>query len=112
MSNGEMSLTLTLLLMKWVIANIKHLSYFCKFISAEIIYFIHVEVKFNLSDLFNKILGQAEFWPLIHPLLFWKDETIIPDKPLPEIIQELKAKIMKDKRKRSHFHIKGSIRQC
>jgi hypothetical protein len=39
-------------------------------IAAEIIYFIHVEGKFNPSDLFTKILGWAEFWPLIQPLLF------------------------------------------
>jgi hypothetical protein len=32
-----------------------------KFIAAEIIYFIHVEGKFNPSDLFTKILGWAEF---------------------------------------------------
>jgi hypothetical protein len=48
-------------------------------IAAEIIYFIHVEGKFNPSDLFAKILGWAEFWPLIQPLLFWKGETIIPE---------------------------------
>jgi hypothetical protein len=30
-------------------------------IAAEIIYFLHVEGKFNPSDLFTKILGWAEF---------------------------------------------------
>jgi hypothetical protein len=44
-----------------------HLVHEC--IDAEIIYFIHVEGKFNPSDLFPKILGWAEFWPLIQPLI-------------------------------------------
>jgi hypothetical protein len=60
-------------------------------IAVEINYFIHVEGKFNPSDLFTKILGWAEFWPLIQLLFFWKGETIIPEKPLPEIIKEIKA---------------------
>jgi hypothetical protein len=60
----------------------------CKCIAANIIYFIHVEGKFNPSDLFTKIFSWAEFWPLIQPLLFWTGETIIPDEPLPVIIKE------------------------
>jgi hypothetical protein len=74
-----------------------HLVHEC--IAAEIIYFIHVKGKFNPSNLFTKILGWAEFWPLIQPLLFWKGETIIPDKPLPVIIKEIKDQIITDKEK-------------
>jgi hypothetical protein len=59
-------------------------------------YFIQIEGKANPSDLFTKILGWAEFWPLIQPLLFWKGETIIPDKPLPVIIKEIKDQIIKE----------------
>jgi len=76
-------------------------------IAAEIIYFIHVEGKFNPSDLFTKILGWAEFWPLIQPLLFWKGETIIPDKPLPVIIKEIKDQIIKDKEKDPTSALRG-----
>jgi hypothetical protein len=70
----------------------------CDCIAAEILYFIHVEGRTNPSELFTKILGWADFWPLIQPLLFWKGETVIPDKPLPVIIKEIKDKL-KDKDK-------------
>jgi hypothetical protein len=76
-------------------------------IAAEIIYFINVKGKFNPSDLFTKILGWAEFWPLIQPLLFWKGETIIPEKPLPEAINEIKAQIIKENEKNPTSALRG-----
>jgi hypothetical protein len=70
-------------------------------------YFIQIEGKFNLCDLFTKILGWAEFWPLIQPLLFWKGETIIPDKPLPVTIKEIKDQIIKYKEKDTTSALRG-----
>ena len=45
-------------------------------ISAKVLYFLHVEGKNNPSDIMTKFLNWSKFWPLIQPLLFWKDETI------------------------------------
>jgi hypothetical protein len=67
---------------KWHSALSYH--FFSEDIASKIIYFFHVKLNFNSSDLFTNILGWDEFWPLIQPLLFWKGETIIPEKPLPE----------------------------
>jgi hypothetical protein len=44
-------------------------------IVAEIIYFIHIEGKFNPSDLFTKILGWAEFWPVIQVVAVHRTST-------------------------------------
>lgn len=59
-------------------------------ISANIIYFIHVEGKYNPSDLLTKILSWTNFWPLIQPLLFWKGDTLLQDRPLPLVIKDIK----------------------
>jgi Reverse transcriptase (RNA-dependent DNA polymerase) len=45
-------------------------------ISAEVMYFIHMDGKLNPSDIMTKFLGWTKFWPLIQPFLFWKGETI------------------------------------
>jgi hypothetical protein len=68
---------------------------------------INVEGKFNPSNLFTKILGWAEFWPLIQPTLFRKGETIILEKPLPEVIKEREDKILKDKEKDPTSTLRG-----
>jgi hypothetical protein len=39
--------------------------------------------------------------------LFWKGETIIPEKPLPEIIKEIKAQFTKDKEKDPTSALRG-----
>jgi hypothetical protein len=59
-------------------------------ISANIIYFLHVEGKYNPSDIVTKFLSWSKFWPLIQPLLFWKGETvkdIHPNLPIPQAIK-------------------------
>jgi hypothetical protein len=58
-------------------------------IAAKIMYLVHVEGKYNPSDILTKALGWVNFWPLVQPLLFWKGETII-DKPFPMIIKDIK----------------------
>jgi hypothetical protein len=67
----------------------------------------HLEGKFNPSDLLIKILGWAKFWLLIQLLLFWKGETILPEKALPEIIKEIKAQTIKDKEKDPTSALRG-----
>jgi hypothetical protein len=54
-----------------------------------ILYLVHVEGKYNPSDILTKALGWVNFQPLVQPLLFWKEETII-DKPFPMVIKETK----------------------
>jgi hypothetical protein len=61
-------------------------------ISSEIIYFMHIEGKYNPSDVLTKFLNWSKFWLLIQPLLFWKGETmkeIPPTLPIPQAIQML-----------------------
>ena len=58
-------------------------------LAAKIIYLLHIDGKYNPSDVLTKPLGYTHFWPLIQPLLFWKGETII-NKPFPIIIKEIK----------------------
>jgi hypothetical protein len=61
--------------------------------SAQLMYFIHIDGKLNPSDVMTKFLSWAKFWPLIQPFLFWKGETmkdIPPTTPMPQIIAELK----------------------
>jgi hypothetical protein len=53
------------------------------------LYLVHVEGKYNPSDILSKALGWVNFWPLVQPLLFWKGETII-DKPFPIVIKDIK----------------------
>ena len=52
-------------------------------------YLVHVEGKYNPSDILTKALGWVIFWPLVQPLLFWKEETII-DKTFPMVIKDIK----------------------
>jgi hypothetical protein len=62
-------------------------------ISAQILYFIHIDGKLNPSDVMTKFLSWAKFWPLIQPFLFWKGETIkdaLPNTPMPQIIAAIK----------------------
>jgi hypothetical protein len=62
-------------------------------ISAQILYFIHIDGKLNPSDVMTKFLSWAKFWPLIQPFLFWKGETIkdaLPTTPMPQIIAAIK----------------------
>jgi hypothetical protein len=59
-------------------------------IAANIIYFIHVEVKYNPGDHHTKILSWTNFWPLIQPLLFWQGDTLLQDRPLPLVIKDVK----------------------
>ena len=52
-------------------------------------YLVHVEGKYNPSDILTKALGWVNFWPLVQILLFWKGETII-DKHFPMFIKDIK----------------------
>jgi hypothetical protein len=45
--------------------------------------------KCNPSDLLTKILSWTNFWPLIQPLLFWKGDTLLQDRPLPLVIKDI-----------------------
>jgi hypothetical protein len=58
-------------------------------VAAKILYLVHVDGKYNPSDILTKALGWVQFWPLVQPLLFWKGETIV-DKPFPMVIKDLK----------------------
>jgi endo-beta-N-acetylglucosaminidase D len=61
-------------------------------ISAEILYFLHVDGKLNPSDVLTKFLAWAKFWPLIQPMLFWKGETvkgIHPNLPMTQVIEAM-----------------------
>jgi hypothetical protein len=59
-------------------------------IAAKFLYLLHVSGKLNLTDILNKPLGLASFWPLVQPLFFRKGETV-QDKPIPLVIQDIKA---------------------
>ena len=58
-------------------------------LAAKIIYLLHIDGKYNPSDVLTKPLGYTTFWPLIQPLFFWKGETIL-NKPYPIIIKQIK----------------------
>jgi hypothetical protein len=63
-------------------------------IAAEILHFIHMDGKYNPSDILTKFLGWAKFWPLVQPMLFWKGETTRNPRhntTLTQEIQELKT---------------------
>jgi hypothetical protein len=63
-------------------------------ISSNILHFLHIEGKYNPSDVLTKFLGWAKFWPLIQPLLFWKGETlkdISPRDPVTVVIKQLSS---------------------
>jgi hypothetical protein len=63
-------------------------------IASKIIHFLHIDGRYNPSDILTKYLGWVKFWPLIQPLLFWKGETTLQDPkgtmPLPVVIKGLK----------------------
>ena len=64
-------------------------------IANNIIYFQHVEGKYNPSDILTKSLGWAKAWPLVQPLLFWKGETLLHHSsgttaPLSILIKDIK----------------------
>jgi hypothetical protein len=62
-------------------------------IAAEIMYFLHMDGKYNPSDILTKFLNWAKFWPLVQPMLFWKGETTRKqnqNSTLTQEIQELK----------------------
>jgi hypothetical protein len=58
-------------------------------IAAKIMHLVHIDGKYNPSDVLTKALGWVAFWPLVQPLFFWKGETII-NKPFPVVIKEIK----------------------
>jgi hypothetical protein len=58
-------------------------------IAVKIMYLVHVEGKYNPSEILTKPCGWVNFWQLGQPLLFWKGETII-DKPFPMVIKDAK----------------------
>jgi hypothetical protein len=59
-------------------------------IASGIINFLHIEGKYNPSDVLTKFLGYSKLRPLIQPLLFWKGETMINDnRPVPVVINNL-----------------------
>jgi hypothetical protein len=49
----------------------------CESISAKILCLVHVEGKYNPSDILTKALGWDNFWPLVQPLLFRKGDNNI-----------------------------------
>jgi hypothetical protein len=53
-------------------------------IATKILYLVlvHVEGRYNSSDILTKALVWANFWPLVQPQLIWKGENII-EKPFP-----------------------------
>ena len=63
-------------------------------IAANILKFMHIDSKFNPSDILTKFMGWNKFWPLVQPMLFWKgetlkDQTVSDCTPLPETIKIL-----------------------
>jgi hypothetical protein len=42
----------------------------CESIASKILYLVHVEGKYNPSDILTKAFGWSNFWPLVQPLLF------------------------------------------
>jgi hypothetical protein len=60
-------------------------------IAAEILYFIHMDGKYNPSDILTKFLNWAKFWPLVQPMLFWKGETAKQPRPNFTITQMIEA---------------------
>jgi hypothetical protein len=75
-----------------------------KCIADEIIYFIHVKGKFNPSDLFTKILGCSGCSFSHYCSGRAKQSSLKSEKPLPEIIKEIKEKISKNKEKDPTLH--------
>jgi hypothetical protein len=69
-------------------------------IAAEIIYFIHVEGKFNPSDLFTKILGWAKFWPLMQPYCSGRVKPLSLRSLSLRISRKSKLKSLKKKKKK------------
>jgi hypothetical protein len=60
-------------------------------IAAEILYFLHMDGKYNPSDILTKFLHWAKFWPLVQPLLFWKGETAKDPHTTVPLTQMIKA---------------------
>jgi hypothetical protein len=63
-------------------------------IAAEILYFLHMDGKYNPSDILTKFLNWAKFWPLVQPLLFWKGETNKDNNntlPITQMIEHIKS---------------------
>ena len=63
-------------------------------IAANILKFMHIDSKFNPSDILTKFMGWNKFWPLVQPMLFWKgetlkDQTVSDCTPRPETIKIL-----------------------
>jgi hypothetical protein len=57
-------------------------------------YFLHMDGKYNPSDILTKFLNWAKFWPLVQPLLFWKGETAKDPQttvPLTQLIAAIKT---------------------
>jgi hypothetical protein len=46
-------------------------------IASDVIWFFHIEGKFNPADVLTKFLPHATFWPLIKPWLFWRGEPSV-----------------------------------
>jgi hypothetical protein len=62
-------------------------------ISAQILHFIHIDGRFNPSEISTKFLSWTKFWPVITSMLFWKGETIkgvYPNLPITQIIEQTK----------------------
>jgi hypothetical protein len=63
-------------------------------VAANVMYFMKVSGKTNVSDIFTKFLAWVDFWPLVQPLLFWKGETlkkVDETLPLNELVTLLMA---------------------
>jgi hypothetical protein len=59
-------------------------------IATGILYFIHMDGKYNPSDILTKFLNWAKFWPLVQPMLFWKGDTAKNPKNDSTLTQEIK----------------------
>ena len=44
-------------------------------VAGDIIRFFHIEGKNNVADCLTKSLGYQQWWPLLHPILFWRGDT-------------------------------------
>jgi hypothetical protein len=42
--------------------------------ASDAIWFFHISGTINPADVLTKFLGQASFWPLLRPLLFWSGQ--------------------------------------
>jgi hypothetical protein len=63
-------------------------------LAAEILYFLHMDGKYNPSDILTKFLNWAKFCPLVQPMLFWKGETSKQPRPnftITQMIEEIKT---------------------